>query len=61
MEQTAGMNETEEQVPNPNAAILADLAAKAERHAALHDRIFNGPEPAPAHEREQPIETQEDE
>lgn len=47
------MNEPDEQ--NPNAQILGQLAAKAERHAHTVDVLFAGPQPQPAHERETEI------
>jgi hypothetical protein len=50
-----------DQAENPNAAILAQLAAKAERNAQMVDVLFGGPQTQPSHERETEIEENDDE
>jgi hypothetical protein len=49
------VNVTDNEQPNPNAEILADLQAKAERHAHRVDLLFGGPQPQPSHDRETEI------
>ena len=56
------MNEDTLEPANPNAAILADLDAKAARKARLTERIFGEPEHRPVdHDRViGPIPSEED-